>query len=60
VSYALEVNGQPFAKGVGKGDGVISAFGHGVIETEAITTLMEYVRQFRSVDPPTVASSAIG
>jgi LEA14-like dessication related protein len=45
VSYDLEVNGQPFAKGVGKADVVIPAYGQDVVETEAITTLMGFVRQ---------------
>jgi LEA14-like dessication related protein len=45
ISYDLEVNGQPFAKGVGKADVVIPAYGQNVVETEAITTLMAFVRQ---------------
>ena len=47
ISYDFEVNGRPFAKGVGKGPVIIPAFGQGVIETEAITTLMGFIRQFR-------------
>ena len=39
ISYDLEVNGQPFAKGVGKGLVIIPAFSQGTIETEAITRL---------------------
>ena len=46
VAYDLEVSGRPFAKGVGKGDVVIPAYGQGVIETEAISTLMGFLRQF--------------
>ena len=49
VSYDLEVNGQPFAKGVGKGPVVIPAFGQGLFETEAITTLMGFIRQFQEL-----------
>jgi LEA14-like dessication related protein len=45
VSYDRELNGKPFAKGVGKADVVIPAFGQDVVETEAITTLMGFVRQ---------------
>lgn len=45
VSYDLELNGKPFAKGVGRADVVIPAFGQNVVETEAITTLMGFVRQ---------------
>ena len=50
ISYEVEVNGQPFAKGVGKGIVVIPAFGQGVIETEAITTLIGFIRQLREVE----------
>jgi LEA14-like dessication related protein len=50
ISYDFEVNGRPFAKGVGKGPVTIPAFGQGVIETEAITTLMGFIRQFREVE----------
>jgi LEA14-like dessication related protein len=50
ISYEVEVNGQPFAKGVGKGPVVIPAFGQGVIETEAITTLVGFIRQFRELE----------
>ena len=49
ISYDLELNGQPFAKGVGKGPVVIPAFGQGTIETEAITTLPGLIRQIRQV-----------
>ena len=49
ISYDLEVNGQPFAKGVGKGLVIIPAFSQGTIETEAITTLTGLVRQLREV-----------
>jgi LEA14-like dessication related protein len=45
ISYDLELNGRPFAKGVGKADVVIPAYGQDVVETEAITTLMGFVRQ---------------
>jgi len=45
VSYDLELNGKPFAKGVGKAEVVIPAYGQHVVETEAITTLMGFVRQ---------------
>ena len=50
ISYDVEVNGQPFAKGVGKGIVVIPAFGQGVIETEAITTLIGFIRQVRELE----------
>jgi len=49
ISYDLEVNGQPFAKGVGKGPLVIPAFSQGTMETEAITTLPGLIRQIREV-----------
>ena len=49
ISYDLEVNGQAFAKGVGKGLVIIPAFSQGTIETEAITTLTGLVRQLREV-----------
>ena len=51
ISYDLEVNGQPFAKGVGKGLVIIPAFSQGSIETEAITTLTGLVRQLREMGP---------
>jgi late embryogenesis abundant protein len=44
-SFDLEVNGQPFAKGVGKENVVVPAFGTGVIEAETIATVMGFVRQ---------------
>jgi LEA14-like dessication related protein len=50
IAYDFEVNGQPFAKGVGKGPVVIPAFGQGMFETEAITTLMGFIRQFRAME----------
>jgi LEA14-like dessication related protein len=49
ISYDLELNGQPFAKGVGKGPVIIPAFSQGTIDTEAITTLPGLNRQFREV-----------
>jgi LEA14-like dessication related protein len=49
VSFAIEVNGQPFAKGVGKADLVVPAYGSGVVEAEAITTLMGFIRQFQAL-----------
>jgi LEA14-like dessication related protein len=49
ISYDLALNGRPFAKGVGKADVVIPAYGQDVIETEAITTLMGFVRQLEQV-----------
>src|SRR5262245_51107187 len=49
VSFDLQVNDQPFATGVGKGDVVVPAFGSGVVEAEAITTLMGFVRQFQAL-----------
>ena len=49
ISYDLELNGQPFAKGVGKGLVIIPAFSQGTIETEAITTLTGLIRQIREV-----------
>ena len=50
IAYDLEVNGQPLAKGVGKGIVVIPAFGQGLVDTEAITTLMGFIRQFRELE----------
>jgi hypothetical protein len=35
---------------VGKGVVVIPAFGQGIIETEAITTLIGFIRQFREIE----------
>jgi LEA14-like dessication related protein len=49
VSFDLDVNDQPFAKGVGKGNVVVPAYGTGVIEAEAITTLMGFVRQLEAL-----------
>jgi LEA14-like dessication related protein len=49
IAYDLEVNGQPFAKGVGKGLVIIPGFSQGTIETEAITTLPGLIRQLREV-----------
>jgi LEA14-like dessication related protein len=49
IAYDLELNGRPFAKGVGKADVVIPAYGQDVVETEAITTLMGFVRQLEQV-----------
>jgi LEA14-like dessication related protein len=49
IAYDLEVNGQPFAKGVGKGLVIIPAFSQGTMETEAITTLTGFIRQLREV-----------
>ena len=46
VAFDLELNGQPFAKGVGPGGIVVPPFGDGVIEAVAITTLGGFVRQF--------------
>src|SRR5215510_5030401 len=48
VSFDLEVNDQPFAKGVGKGNVVVPAYGSGVIEAETIATLMGLFRQLRT------------
>jgi LEA14-like dessication related protein len=52
VAFDLEVNGQPFAKGVGKGHGVVPAYGSGLIEAEAIATLMGLVRQIETLTLP--------
>ena len=49
LSFNLEVNDQPFAKGVGKSDTVIPAFGSGVVQAEAITTLSGLIRQFQTL-----------
>jgi LEA14-like dessication related protein len=49
ISYDLEVNGQSFAKGVGKGIVIVPAFSQSTIETEAITTLIGFVRQLREL-----------
>jgi LEA14-like dessication related protein len=49
LSFDLVVNGQPFAKGVGKSDTVIPAFGSGVVQAEAITTLSGFIRQFKTL-----------
>jgi LEA14-like dessication related protein len=49
IAYDLEVNGQPFAKGVGKGLVIIPAFSQGTIDTEAISTLPGLIRQIREV-----------
>jgi LEA14-like dessication related protein len=49
IAYDLEVNGQHFAKGVGKGLVIVPAFSQGTIDTEAITTLTGFIRQLREV-----------
>ena len=49
LSFDLVVNDQPFAKGVGKSDTVIPAFGSGVVQAEAITTLSGFIRQFQTL-----------
>jgi LEA14-like dessication related protein len=49
IAYDLEVNGQPFAKGVGKGLVIVPAFSQRTMETEAITTLPGLIRQFREI-----------
>ena len=49
LSFDLVVNDQPFAKGVGKSDTVIPAFGSGVVQAEAITTLSGLIRQFQTL-----------
>jgi hypothetical protein len=46
--FDLEVNDQPFAKGVGKGNVVVPAYGTGVIEAETIASLSGFVRQLRA------------
>jgi Late embryogenesis abundant protein len=51
-SFDLEVNEQPFAKGVGKGNVVVRAYGTGVIEAEAITTLMAFACQLKGLAQP--------
>ena len=47
LSFDLEVNDQPLAKGVGKGNVVVPAYGSGVVEAEAITTLAGFARQIQ-------------
>jgi LEA14-like dessication related protein len=49
LSFDLEVNDQPFAKGVGRSDTVVPAFGTGVVQAEAVTTLMGFVRQVQAI-----------
>jgi LEA14-like dessication related protein len=49
LSFDLVVNDQPFAKGVGKSNTVIPAFGSGVVQAEAVTTLSGFVRQFQTL-----------
>ena len=57
LSFDLVVNDQPFAKGVGKSDTVIPAFGSGVVQAEAITTLSGLIRQFQTLRAPAGRSS---
>jgi LEA14-like dessication related protein len=45
VAFDLELNGQPFAKGVGRGGIAVPPFGEGVVDAVAITTLGGFVRQ---------------
>src|SRR5262245_9863106 len=49
LSFDLAVNDQPFATGVGRSNTVIPAFGSGVVEAEAITTLSGFIRQFQTL-----------
>lgn len=49
VSFDLEINGQPFAKGVGRSTTVVPAFGSGVVQAETVTTLIAFVRQFQGL-----------
>jgi LEA14-like dessication related protein len=49
LSFDLKVNDQPFAKGVGKGNVVVPAYGSGVVEAEAITTLAGFIRQIQAL-----------
>jgi LEA14-like dessication related protein len=52
VSFDLVVNDQPFARGVGKSNTVIPAFGSGVVQAEAISTLAGLIRQFQTLTRP--------
>jgi LEA14-like dessication related protein len=45
LSYDLELNGKPFAKGVGKADATVPAFGDVVVEGKAISTLSGILNQ---------------
>ena len=49
LSYDIELNGKPFAKGVGKADATVPAFGDVVVEGKAISTLSGILNQLSSL-----------
>lgn len=46
IAFDLEINGQPFAKGVGNQTATVPRFGSGFIAVEAVSTLGALLRQF--------------
>ena len=46
ISFELEINGQPFAKGVGNDAVTVPRFGSGFMTAEAVSTLGALLRQF--------------
>lgn len=45
VSFGVELNGKPFAKGVGRQDAVVPGFGDVVLDVRAISTLGDVLNQ---------------
>lgn len=46
IAFELEINGQPFAKGVGSETVTVPRFGSGFMAVEAVSTLGALLRQF--------------
>ncbi len=49
MSYDLELNGQPFLRGVSNHAVTIPAYGQGVVEVDAVSTLFSFVRQIEEL-----------
>lgn len=49
LAFEVEINGQPFARGVADRAVVIPRFGEGVIELAATSTLGSFFRQWREL-----------
>lgn len=49
VSYGLEVNGKPFAKGTGPAQAEVPAFGTVEIQTEALSSLGGFLQQLGQI-----------
>ena len=46
IAFDLEINGQPFAKGVGNQTATVPRYGSGLIAVEAVSTLGGLLKQF--------------